>query len=118
MSASRPLIAVVVALTLGVSSAVAFESVYRISFAPRPPDSDPTRPEPAVDEEAKRQQGPALAVRLVDSGGIGIPVDEGWGADYSHDRRTFREVIRQDPPYVDAGAFERVEADWRSYVER
>jgi len=55
---------------------------------------------------------------MVDSGGIGIPFDERWGDDYSHDRRTFREVIREDPPYIDSAAFKRVELEWRAYIDR
>ena len=31
-------------------------------------------------------------LRLVDSGGVGIPLDT-WGTDYSHDRRAFRDAI-------------------------
>src|SRR5262249_28602027 len=58
-----------------------------------------------------------LTLRLVDSGGVGIPLD-GWGRDYSHDRRVFHDAILQGPPYVDAGAFSRIESEWRAYVER
>ena len=54
----------------------------------------------------------------MDSGGVGIPPGDEWGADYSHDLRAFRDAIREASPYVDAGAFARVEHDWHTYVER
>src|SRR5262249_38239218 len=112
MPVSKPLVAALAALAVGVSAAAAFESVYRISFRPRS-DREQLRSVPAPGPDR-----PALTLRLVDSGGIGIPIDEGWGADYSHDRRTFREVIQRDPPYVDVAAFQRVERQWQSYVDQ
>jgi hypothetical protein len=60
---------------------------------------------------------PAFALRLVDSGGVGIPIDD-WGGTYSHDRRTFRDVIVEQAPYIEPAAFDRVEREWRNYVER
>ncbi len=60
-----------------------------------------------------------LPLRLVDSGGVGIPADaSGWGHDYSHDARIFHDVLLDKAPYVDAAAFQRVEQDWHAYVER
>jgi hypothetical protein len=108
MPVSRPLVAAAIALTIGVSAAAAIESVDRIAFLPRPLQGEavgPPSPSP-------------FALRMVDTGGIGIPFDERWGDDYSHDRRTFREVIRKDPPYIDSAAFKRVELEWRAYVDR
>ena len=102
-----PLIIAAVALTTALVAALAFESVYRISITPRPPEAQRLALAPA-----------ALPLRLVDSGGVGIPLTGHWGGDYSHDPRIFREVILDAPPYVDAAAFQRVERDWHAYVER
>ena len=59
-----------------------------------------------------------LPIRLVDSGGVGIPLTGRWGGDYSHDARIFHEVLLDKAPYVDPAAFQRVEQDWHAYVER
>src|SRR5262245_7103662 len=111
MPAQKPLVAAAVALLIGVSAALRIESFYRMSFRQRPAPAAPSGSRTA--EPAK-----PFSLRMVDSGGIGIPIDGRWGDDYSHDRRTFREVIRQDPPYVDAEAFKTTELEWRSYVDR
>jgi hypothetical protein len=98
------------ALVLALAGALAFESVYKVSTRPRPPD-------PLTSRNTSAAAGQPLPLRLVDSGGVGIPL-EGWGRDYSHDRRSFREVILAGAPYVDAAAFERVDREWRAYVAR
>src|SRR5262245_16041251 len=110
MSKSKALLAGVVAVTVALAAAVAFERVYDVSFRVRPPDPlDIAADQPRVTTP--------LALRLVDSGGVGIPLDA-WGSDYSHDRRVFRRVILEGPPYVDAAEFARAERDWRIHVER
>src|SRR5262245_33623475 len=110
MSKSKALLAGVVAVTVALAAAVAFERVYDVSFRVRPPDPlDIAADQPRVTTP--------LALRLVDSGGVGIPLDA-WGGDYSHDRRVFRRVILEGQPYVDAAEFARVERDWRLHVER
>ena len=111
----KPLIVGGVVIATALAAALAFESVYGLSIRTRPPDplTAPTRA-PAA---SKGSAPTAFTLRLVDSGGVGIPLAQ-WGKDYSHDRRTFREVILEEPPYVDGAAFERVELEWRSYVAR
>ena len=70
------------------------------------------------DAGSSRTAGVALPLRLVDSGGVGIPATDEWGKDYSHDLRAFRDVILERPPYVDATALEAVARQWHAYVER
>ena len=96
---------------MALAAASALESVYRISIRPRPSDPQPARAAAAAPRTAP------LPLRLVDSGGVGIPLDQ-WGADYSHDRKAFRDVILEAAPYVDAAAFARVEEEWRKYVSQ
>jgi hypothetical protein len=110
MSSSRASLAGVVVIAVALAPAVGFERVYDLSFRVRQPDplAAPSNQPPVTTP---------LPLRLVDSGGVGIPLDA-WGSDYSHDRRAFRRVILEDPPYVDAAEFARVERDWRLHVER
>lgn len=96
-------------LLVALIVALSFESVYRVSIQPRP--ADPLAASPATGDRSP------LRLRLVDSGGVGIPLDA-WGRDYSHDRRVFRRAILDRPPYVDEAEFSRIERDWRSHVER
>jgi hypothetical protein len=107
---SKPAIAGGGAVFLALAAALSFESVYRISARPRPPED--AAPAPAATPRG------ALPLRLVDSGGVGIPLDGDWGSNYSHDRRSFRDVILEQAPYVDTTAFARVANEWRAYVER
>jgi hypothetical protein len=100
-------------------AALAFESVYEVEVRTRRPGlpgSTVSTSAGASVPAAAGESGP-LPLRLVDSGGIGIPLDD-WGADYSHDLRVFREVILADPPYIDDAALNRVDREWRLYVER
>ena len=115
MAGPKPLFFAAVSIAAALTAALAFESVYRVSIRTRPLDPLAS----SANATAQTAPGrPAFALRLVDSGGVGIPVAGAWGKDYSHDRRTFREVIHEGPPYVDAAAFQRVDAEWRAYVER
>src|SRR5262245_51692519 len=111
MSSLKALLAGIIALTVALAVALAFERGYEVAFRARPPDP--------LDIAATERLAamPPLALRLVDSGGVGIPLDA-WGSDYSHDRRVFRRVILEGPPYVDAAEFARAERDWRIHVER
>ncbi|MPY90394.1 MAG: hypothetical protein GEU99_21040 [Luteitalea sp.] len=117
MSSVKPLVFGAVQVALALAVALAFESVYTIEVRPRPPDplASQTGAAQAGTEAAHRQ---TLSLRLVDSGGVGIPLAGEWGKDYSHDLRVFREVILEESPYVDASAFRRVDRQWRAYVER
>jgi hypothetical protein len=114
MTRSNASIAGVLAVTVALVAALMFERVYDVSFRLRPPDPLEIAEEPA--SRAAVSAAP-LELRLVDSGGVGIPL-EPWGLDYSHDRRTFRRVILEDPPYVDSAEFASLERDWRLHVER
>jgi hypothetical protein len=109
----KPLLVGVVAIGLALTGALAFETVYKISIRTRAPDAT-LRHGAATQAPSIHAERP-LPIRLVDSGGVGIPL-EGWGADYSHDRRAFRDVILEQSPYIDAPAFTRVGRDWQTYV--
>src|SRR5262245_22024406 len=109
MSARPPLVVAALAVVAGVAAALAFRRVYDRRIRKRPPD-------PLAAAADAPRDGPArapLALRLVESGGVGIPLDA-WGKDYSHDRRIFHDVILERAPYVDAGAFGRIETEWRA----
>ena len=105
MSRSNALVAAVLALASALCAALAFERVYDVTFRVRPPEPLASHP--------PQPNGTPFPLRLVDSGGVGVPLDS-WGADYSHDRRTFRRAILEGPPYVDAAEFERVASEWRA----
>src|SRR5262245_46643836 len=113
MSGRTPLLVAALAVIAGLAAALAFERVYDIRIRSRPPD--PLAAGAASASEASARA--PLTLRLVDSGGVGIPLDA-WGRDYSHDRRVFHDAILQGPPYVDADAFGRIDREWRAYVER
>src|SRR5262245_14516204 len=101
------------AFAVAFVAALAFNRVYRIAIHPRPPDSIARLANQPLTPAAEQP----LALRMVDSGGVGIPL-AGWGTDYSHDCRTFREVILDQAPWVDDAAFQRVDREWREYVRR
>src|SRR5262245_14820541 len=116
MSNRMPPIALAVSIVAGLACGLAFESVYRVSARERVypmPVSATIGAASIADAEAS-----PLFLRLVDSGGIGMPLSGEWGTDYSHDTRVFHEAILQHPPYVDETAFARVEQQWHAYVER
>ena len=93
-----PFFVALVALSAGLTAALAFDRVYKIQIRNRPPDPLVVgfRHEATARHEASRQP---LSLRLVDSGGVGIPLDH-WGMGYSHDRRAFHRcqlVVRSYP---------------------
>src|SRR5262245_12264196 len=116
MSTRMPLIALAVSILAGVACGLAFESVYRISTRARAYPMPVSSGTGAAVTAAG--QLPRLSLRLIDSGGIGVPVSGAWGTDYSHDQRVFHDAILQHPPYVDETAFARIEQQWHAYVER
>jgi hypothetical protein len=116
MPGPKPLLFAGVALTTALTASLAFESVYHVSIQARRPE--PLAPLKNATDSRTAPGRPAFTLRLVDSGGVGIPLAGEWGRDYSHDRKVFREVILEEPPYIDAAAFQRVDLEWRSYVER
>ena len=109
-----------------IVAAVALRRPSRPRWPSSPSTTSRSRPEPestARSRQRPRATDPSslhapLPLRLVDSGGVGIPLTTRWGADYSHDTRIFHEVLLDKAPYVDPAAFQRVERDWRAYVER
>jgi hypothetical protein len=103
-------------MATALTASLALESVYHVTIKARP--REPLVPLTNATDGRTAPNRPAFTLRLVDSGGVGIPFSGEWGQDYSHDRKVFREVILEDPPYVDAAAFQRVDLEWRSYVER
>src|SRR5215471_6590340 len=113
MPPRTPFVVAALAVVAGLAAALAFERVYDIRIRTRPPDPLAAAADAARDAPARAP----LTLRLVDSGGVGIPLDA-WGKDYSHDRRIFHDAILERSPYVDARAFGRIETEWRAYVER
>ena len=114
---SAPSLAIGSAVLLAaLAGATAMDSFYRVEIRDRRPDILESAEGAGAGIDAEGA-APTLALRLVDSGGVGIPSAD-WGADYSHDARAFREVILQDPPFVNAEALRRVDRDWRIYVNR
>lgn len=63
---------------------------------------------------------PALALRLVDLGAVGVPQDPArWdAANYSHHLRHFEDALLAGPPYVDEARFAEAEQQFAEYVER
>jgi hypothetical protein len=115
MTDRRTLTCAVVAVTVAVSAALGFESVYNVSFLSRRSEFLHAERTGAI---TPPPVGPALSLRLVDTGGVGIPPSDTWGADYSHDRRVFRDVVLERSPYVNQAALDRVDREWRDYVRR
>jgi hypothetical protein len=113
MRGYQPLLFATAAVAAGLVAGLSFERVYDIQMRKRPADSLAAA---ATNRPDARARAP-LPLRLVDSGGVGIPLDT-WGVDYSHDRRVFRDAILTQAPYVDAAAFQSIQRDWRTYVER
>lgn len=62
---------------------------------------------------------PALSLRLVDPGAVGIvPDPEHWGNDYKHHHGEFYDMILPRPPFVNETAFKRVESEFSEYTLR
>jgi hypothetical protein len=69
---------------------------------------------------AARTVAPALPLRFVDPGAVGVLRDPStWdAADYSHNMRTFVHAIKDEPPYVDEALFEEIVVDLDAYLQR
>src|SRR5690349_4924695 len=119
MPRPNPLIIAAVALTMALTAALALQSVYRISIKPRSEvHASVARTSVTSDTSSTSPASTPLPLRLVDAGGVGIPLTERWGVDYSHDARIFHDVLLDKAPYVDPVAFQRVEQNWHAYVDR
>ena len=112
MRGVKPIVAGVLTAGLALFAVLAFESFYDVRVGPRRAGVQ-AEPTPA------EREGAPLPLRLVDSGGVGVPVEGEWGADYSHDLKIFpkrhpqRTAIRGRRGF--AGLVNR---QWRDYVER
>jgi hypothetical protein len=118
MSRARSLMLAAAAIGPAFVAAAGVGCIYDIDIRPRSADPLVSLSSPSPSAVSPHDPHGPLELRLVDSGGVGVPLTDDWGADYSHDLRVFREVIREQPPYVDGVGFERVAKDWRTYVER
>jgi hypothetical protein len=69
---------------------------------------------------AGRTVSPALPLRFVDPGAVGVLRDPStWDpTDYSHNLRTFVHAIKNEPPYVDEALFEEIMVDLDAYLQR
>lgn len=121
MNAKR-LFPLLIAIFLGLSWLVAsgLNGFLGIRFSdkvlPQPPDYSAGRPDL---QDPRGPRAPALQLRIVDEGAVGIVGDPAdWGDDYKHNTRAFESVILADAPYVDAAEFARVERDFQAYVDR
>ena len=67
-----------------------------------------------------RMLSPALPLRLVDLGAVGVPQDPArWDpANYSHHLRHFEDALLAGPPYVDQAHFAEAEQQFVEYVRR
>ncbi len=102
------------ALALGAGWFAA--SVFQVHVADKPllEAGDP----PAAAPGAPADPGP-LPLRLVDAGAVGIPADTAqWGTSYSHATHAFDRLLLPRSPWVDADELTRIDADWRTYVDR
>lgn len=63
---------------------------------------------------------PALSLRLVDLGAVGVPQDpQRWdSSNYSHHQRHFEDALIAGPPFVDEAEFSAAEQQFREYVQR
>jgi Glycosyl hydrolase family 67 C-terminus len=73
-----------------------------------------------TDVFAARTVSPALPLRFVDPGAVGVLRDPStWDpTDYSHNLRTFVHAIKNEPPYVDEALFEEIAVDLDAYLQR
>jgi hypothetical protein len=83
----KPILVVALVVTAGLIAGLAFDRVYEIRMRSRPPDPLASTAVTPLDADLRAP----LLVRLVDIGGVGIPLER-WGTDYSHDRRAFRDA--------------------------
>lgn len=69
---------------------------------------------------AARTVTPALPLRFVDPGAVGVLRDPArWDpTNYSHNMRTFVHAIKSEPPYVDEALFANIATDLDAYLRR
>ena len=69
---------------------------------------------------AARTEAPALPLRFVDFGAVGMNRDPAaWDpSDYSHSMRAFEHAILDRPPFVDPARFDAIAGDFRAYLQR
>src|SRR5262245_14553711 len=118
MSFTRSLMLAAAAVGPAFVAALGAGRIYDIDIRPRAADPLVSLTTPGPSAMPPREDSGPLELRLVDSGGVGVPLTGDWGTDYSHDLKVFRDVILEQLPYVDDGAFEQVSHDWHTYVER
>ncbi len=107
------LIASSAALLLGYGGARLLDRLLHFELSPK--DTLGT-----ADSVASQALG-SLSLRLVDAGGVGIPVDSArWqnGRGYSHATGAFQGVLLRSAPYIDASAFAVLRRDWTTYLDR
>ena len=57
-------------------------------------------------------------LRLADLGGVGIlPDTANWGNNYQHNEHRFEDLFLSEEPYIDSLAYQRVEREFRQYVD-
>lgn len=126
---------VVAIVSVSAGAGIAASRVLDIELSPRAATATPEI-HPATGHAATTPAAPAspqnatathaaptdvrLPMRLVDAGGVGIVPDSvAWAAaSYSHGTGAFHALIRPGTTELDAAALERIERDWRTYVDR
>jgi hypothetical protein len=60
-----------------------------------------------------------LGLKLIDMGGVGILPDSAkWGNNYEHNVHRYEDMILPTAPFIDSIAFQRVENEFKVYVNR